>query len=63
MSEQEVAVVSGGALECTVGVPSGVSCTGSPGDFWNTGVQLWAISAANPVSGPGILMRVYKRLS
>ncbi|GEM_PF-5930485 len=63
LNPQELAQVSGAALECSVGVPSGVSCKGSPADFRDAGIRLWAFSAMNPVSGPGVIMRVYKRLS
>ncbi|KRG38422.1 hypothetical protein ARC20_01830 [Stenotrophomonas panacihumi] len=63
LSKQDIAAVAGGKLECSVGIPSGVSCKGSPGDFRNAGMRLWALSATNPVSGPGIVMRIYRRLS
>lgn len=63
LSKQEVTAVSGGALECSVGVPSGVSCKGSPGDFKDAAVRLWAISAVSPVSGPGLIMRVIQHLN
>lgn len=61
LSDMEIENISGGEATCTVGIPSGVSCTGTVGELRDLAVKAYAFLAVSPFSVPGIIHRLSRQ--
>lgn len=61
ITQQEIFNVSGGEATCTVGIPSGVSCTGTVGELRDLAVKAYAFLAVSPFTVPGIIHRLSRQ--
>jgi hypothetical protein len=56
LSIEEVALVAGGEMTCSVGFPSGVSCEGTLSEWRSAASSVWKfVSYTMPLSGPAYL--------
>lgn len=58
ITQEEICGVSGGEATCTVGIPSGVSCTGTLSELGQVAVKAYAFLAISPFTVPGIIHRL-----
>jgi hypothetical protein len=58
LDQNEICQISGGEATCTVGVPSGVSCTGTLSELGEVAVKAYAFLAISPFTVPGIIERL-----
>ncbi|WP_198014140.1 hypothetical protein [Pseudoxanthomonas sp. J35] len=61
MFAEEVAMVSGGELTCTVEISKKdpkVECTGTLSEWAEAGKAVWDFLAASPITVPGIIERL-----
>lgn len=57
--DMEVQSISGGEATCTVGIPSGVSCTGTLRELGQLALQAHAFMAMSPITVSGIYHRMF----
>lgn len=58
VAKEEICNISGGEATCTIGVPAGVSCTGTLSELGQVAVKAYAFLSLSPVSVPGIIERL-----